>query len=283
MLTTRQLAMVIWLAIFVCGALTIRDVRSSAWSMLGTIFGSKLVVLFAAIIAYDVAIVWLLWRVGYWGPSMLYDTVVFVAVGGISSVSKAAKQGVTFDGRFYLATILVNLEVTVVITFLSDLFPFNFWIEFFLVIPLATLVVLLVVVSAYKKGAESVHRFLIGLQSLLGLLLIAYVVWQIVRNYGQLLHPEVLFAFGLPFVMSVLFVPALFLICCLFAYEDAFLHVSLRERDDCGLAHWKKRRLFLRFNLNLKALQTFRRSSAFHEYGWVVTKDEARACLASWS
>ena len=282
-LTSREMAMVVWLVIFVALALTVKGVRSSVRPMLATLFSPKLLALFASIISYNIAVVWWLWRVGYWDATMLYDTVVFIAVGGIGSVSRAASRGVTYDGRFFFKAILVNLEVMVVFAFLSDFFPFSFLVEFLLVIPLVTLLVMLVVVAEYQKGAEQVHRFLSGVQSFIGFLLIGYVVWQVVKNYRQLMHVQVLFSLGLPFVMSIFFVPVLFFACALFAYEDAFLVVSFKSGDGKRLARWKKRRLFLRFGLNLKALQVFRRSTAIHEYGWVKTKDEAQACLKSWS
>jgi len=275
MLTTRQLAIVAWLANFVVWAFTRRDVRSSIWSLLRTLFSLKLLVLFTTIIGYNVVAVWCLWRAGYWDPSMLYDTVLIVAVAGIGSVSRAASQGVTYNGRFFLRTILVNFEVMVVLVFLSDFFPFNFWIEFLLVVPLFTVLAMLVVVSGYQKGAEQVHRFLGGVQASIGLLLIPFVLWQAIRNYRHLMQLPVLFSLGLPFVMSLLFVPALFLACAVFAYEDAFLLVSFRGRDDERLAHWKMRALLLRFGLNLRALQLFRRSAAIHEFGWAKDKKEA--------
>ena len=61
---------------------------------------------------------------------MLYDTVVFVAVGAIGSVFGATSHGVTYDGRFFFKTILVNLEVMVIFAFLSEFFSFSFWVEF---------------------------------------------------------------------------------------------------------------------------------------------------------
>ena len=277
------MAMVVWLVIFVALALTVKGVRLSIRPMLATLFSPKLLAVLASIISYNIAVVWRLWRVGYWDATMLYDTVVFIAVGGIGSVSRAASQDVTYDGRFFFKTILVNLEVMVVFSFLSDFFPFSFLVEFLLVIPLITLLVMLVVVAEYQKGAEQVHRFLSGVQLFIGFFLIGYVVWQVVKNYRQLVHVQVLFSLGLPFVMSIFFVPVLFFACALFAYEDAFLVVSHKSGDGKRLARWKKRRLFLRFGLNLKALQVFRRSTAIHEYGWVKTKDEAQACLNSWS
>ena len=171
----------------------------------------------------------------------------------------------------------------VVFAFLSEFFSFSFWVEFLLVIPLVTLLVMLVVVAEHQKGTEQVHQFLSGVQSFIGFLLIGYVLWQVVKNYRQLMHAQVLFSLGLPFVMSVFFVPVLFFVCALFAYEDAFFVVSFKSEGDKRLARWKKQRLFLRFGLNLKALQVFRRSMAIHEYGSVKTKDEARDCLKSWS
>jgi len=282
-ITSRQLAIVLWLVIFVIWVLTVKSVRSSVRSMLTTLFSPKLFALFTVIIGYNAAAVWLLWRVGYWDAAMLYDTMTFVAVGGIGSVSKAATRGITYDVRFFFKTVLFNLEVMVLFAFLSDFFPFNFWVEFLLVIPFITLLAMLVVVAQYRKDGEPVHRFLRGVQSGIGLLLIAYVAWRVVESFKQLMHVQVLFSLGLPFLMSVLFVPVLFFVCAAFAYEDAFLVVSFKSGDDKQLRRWKKRRLLLRFGLNLIGLQAFRRSRAIHEFGWVKTKDEARACLKLWT
>lgn len=281
-LTSREMATVAWFIIFVASALTIKEIRASIKPILAIIFSPKLFVLFTIIICYNVVMVWWLFQIGYWHETMLYDTIVFVAIGGIGSISNAASKGVTYDRRFFFRTILVNLEVMVVFAFLSNLFSFNFWIEFLLIIPLTTILVMLVVVAEYQKGAEQVHRFLRGLQAFVGFLLIAYVVWQVTKSYRQLMDIQVLFSLGLPFVMSVLFVPVLFSVCALFAYEDAFLVLSLRGNSNKQLTRWKKQRLFLHFGFNLKALQDFRRSKVIHQYSWEKSKDASLKCLKSW-
>jgi hypothetical protein len=168
----------------------------------------------------------------------------------------------------------------VVLVFLIDFLPLNFWLWFLVIVPVATLVSLLVAVSGYQKGAEQAHRFLGGVQAAIGLLLLAYVVWWVVADYRDLLHLRVVFALGLPVVMSVLFVPLLLFACAVFAYEDAFLVVTFKTSNDRAFARWKKRALFLRFGLNLKALQAFRRSPAMQEYAWVTTKEEAHDTLS---
>lgn len=113
-------------------------------------------------------------------------------------------------------------------------------------------------------------------------MLLGYVVWRVITGIAQLLHPTVLFELALPIIMSAAFVPVLFLVCSAFAYEDAFLVVSFKS-DDRQLSRWKKVRLFLRFGLNLPAMQVFRRSPAIHRYAWLKTREEARAILKSWT
>lgn len=281
-LTSRQLAGLVWLVIFFVWAMTRAEIRSSVRGVVSAFFTLKLLALFGVIIGYNIALVWWLAHIGYWDASMLYDTVAFTAIGGIGSVSKAATQGVTYDSRFFGKTVLVNLELMVLFVFLSEFFPFNFWVEFLIVIPLVTLLAMLVVVSEYQKGAEQVHRLLTNVQAGIGFLLLGWVGWQVYQNIGRLLHLQVLLSLGLPFVMSVFFVPVLFLACSVFAYEDAFLVVSFKSQDK-RLSRWKKRRLFLRFGLLLKRLQVFRRSPIMHEYAWVKSKDEARNILRSWT
>jgi len=281
-LTSRQLAGVVWLVIFFVWAMTRAEIRASFKGVLKTLFSPKLLALFFVIIGYNIAVIWWLHGIGYWDASMLYDTVIFIAIGGIGSVSKAATQGVTYDTRFFFKTVLVNLEVMVLFVFLSEFFPFNFWVEFLVVIPLVTLVAMLVVVSEYQKDGEQVHRLMTNVQAFIGFALIGWVGWQVYQNIGQLMHMQVLLSLGLPFVMSVFFVPVLFLACSVFAYEDAFLLVSFKSEDK-RLSRWKKWRLFLRFGLFLKRLQVFRRSPNMHQYAWVKSKDEARDILQSWT
>ncbi len=78
MLTSRQLAVVVWLAIFVLFVLVLalakKDMRSSIPAVLKSLSSPKLLALFATIIGYNIAVVWCLWRVGYWDASMLCGT-----------------------------------------------------------------------------------------------------------------------------------------------------------------------------------------------------------------
>ncbi len=280
-LTSRELAGILWLCIFAAWAGSLKGVRRSIGPLLKALFSPKLLVLFSVIIGYNVAVIWGLWRVGYWTPAMLYDTVLFIAIGGIGAASKAATRGITYDRAFLVRTVLVNLELTALVAFLSDFFPFSFLVEFLVVIPLMTLLAMLIVVAEHRKGAEQVHRVLTWIQGFVGMLLLGYLAWRVVTGFTQLMHPAVLFELALPVIMSVLFVPVLFLVCTVFAYEDAFLVVSFKSEDK-RLSRWKRLRLFLRFGLNLSAMQIFRRSPAMQRYAWLKTREEAKAILRSW-
>jgi hypothetical protein len=282
-MNSRQLAGVVWLVIFIGWALTHTAVRDSVRSMLKTMFTPKLILLFGGVISAFVAFTWLLWREGRWDWTMLYDTVLFVAVGGIGSVSRAASQDVTYDARFYAKTVLVNFEVMALFVFLSDFFPFTFWVEFLVVVPLATLLAILVVVSDYRKGADQVHRLLSEVQGILGILLIGYVILRVITDHESLMTTQVLSSLILPFVLSMLFLPVLVLVCAVFAYEDAFLVITFKSGQSDQLIRWKKWRLVRRFGLNLVGLQSVRRSPFIHEYAWLKTQAEAIALLNQWS
>jgi hypothetical protein len=280
-LTSRQLAIVVWLILFLVWALTINKVREAMASLLKTLFTGKLLVMFGGIISYNVAMVVWLQKIGFWDPTMLYDTVIIIAVGGIGSVMRAATQDHIYDMSFYVKTILVNLEVMILLQFLSDLFPFSFWVEFFIFIPAMTFLILLVVFSEHQDGAELAHRFLTRTQTLVGLLLFGYMVWRLVTDYRRLLHLQVVFSLALPFVMSVLFVPVLYLACAIFIYENAFLMVSFKS-NDAHLIRWKKWCLLRCFGFNLAALQTFRRTPVFLDFSWAKDRKTAVVTLESW-
>ena len=284
MLNSRQAAGLLWLVVFIVWVVykNPAGLRSSVRSMLGNLFSRQMLSLFTLIIGYNAVVVWWLWRIGYWDATMLYDTAIFIAVGGIGSVFKASPRGTTFDGHFFLKTILVNLEVMVVIAFLSDFFPFHFLVEFFLFIPFMTVLIVMVVFSEKREGAEQVHRLLSGVQSFVGFALLGYLIWKVATEFHELADLQVLYQLLLPLVMSLFFVPLLFLICVDLAYQDANRLIVLKQQDK-PLARWKKWRLFLRFGLHLKGLQTLRRSRLIHEYAWVKSKEEAKGILKSWT
>jgi len=283
-LNSRQAAGLLWLAIFIIWVIykNPAGLGKSIRSLLKTFFSRQILSLFTLIIGYNIVVVWWLWKVGYWDSTMLYDTVTFIAIGGIGSVFKASPQGVTYDRKFFFKTILTNLEVMVLFAFLADFFPFHFLVEFFLVVPLMTMLILLVTFTDKREGAEQVHRFLSGVQAFVGVALIGYLVYKVITQYQQLMNLQALYQVLLPFVMSVFFLPLLFLVCVDLAYQNAGMLISFKQQDK-RLARWKKRRLFWRFGLNLKALQTFRRSRLIHEYAWVKSRDEARSILKSWT
>lgn len=284
MLNSRQLAGLLWLAIFIIWVVHKNPVglRQSLQSLLKTFFSRQMLALFTLVIGYNAVVVWWLWKVGYWDSTMLYDTITFVVIGAVGSVFKASPQGVTYDRQFFFKTMLVNLEVMVLFAFLADFFPFHFLVEFFLVVPFMTMLVLLVTFTDKREGAEQVHRFLSGVQVFVGIALISYLLGKVITQFRELMNLQALYQLLLPFVMSAFFLPVLFLICVDMAYQEAGSLVSFKQQDE-RLARWKKRRLFLRFGLNLKGLQTFRRSRFIHEYAWVKSKDEARTILKSWT
>jgi len=284
MLNSRQLAGLLWLAIFIVWVVykNPAGLRQSVSSLLQTFFSRQILALFAFIIGYNAVVVWGLWRVGYWDTTMLYDTVAFIAIGGVGSVFKASPQGVTYDRKFFFSTILMNLEITVLFAFLSDFFPFHFLIEFLLVVPFVTILVMLVAFTDKREGAEQVHRFLSGVQAFVGIALLSYLVGKVITQFQELMNLQALYQLLLPLVMSAFFLPILFIVCVDFAYQNAGMVVSFKQQDE-RLARWKKRRLFWRFGLNLRGLQTFRRSRLIHEYAWVKSKDEARTILKSWT
>lgn len=284
MLNSRQAAGLLWLVVFIVWVVykNPASLRQSVRSLLKTFFSRQILALFTLIIGYNAVVVWGLWRVGYWDTTMLYDTITFVAIGGIGSVFKASPQGVTYDRQFFFKTLVVNLEVMVLFAFLADFFPFHFLIEFFLVVPFMTMLVLLVTFTDKRQGAEQVHRFLSGVQGLVGIALISYLLGKVITQFQQLMNLQALYQLLLPFVMSAFFLPILFLVCVDFAYQSAWMRISLKQQDK-RLARWKKRRLFLRFGLNLRGLQTFRRSPFIHEYAWVKSNEEAKGILKSWT
>lgn len=276
----RQLANAFYLLVFVAVSVILlmrtRGGKDSMGGVMSAFFAPAILVPVTLVVGWNGAVVCLLYRSGFWNTSMLWDTVMFVAIGGIGALFGA--NGKTYNLGFFARTILKNAGIIVALEFLTNWYTLGWW-EFILV-PIVALLGILLAVSDTDEKFAPLPKVLGGLMSLIGLALLGHAVTHVIANYETIFTVNAAKMLVLPLVLSVAFAPLLYLLCAFLAYDEAMRMLWWRgDEGAIAIVRWKKRRLVVRFGGNLAALQRFRKSRAYQEYKWASSKDEAKRVL----
>ncbi|MGO8683650.1 MAG: hypothetical protein ACLQUT_03585 [Thermoleophilia bacterium] len=284
-MNSRQFAMLLWTVVIV-GALAFhKAVRGAVWDVVKVFCSTMLLVPVILVLAWNAGIVMLLYRLDFWRPTMLFDTLVFVAAGGVGSLWKAAStmqtSGPLLNAKFFVKTVLVNLELIVFLHLLMDFSTFSFWLEFLVIVPVATALALLVTAAQLQSRLVAAQRGLSRLQSLLGLGILAWAVVSVIAHLARFATFDTLKSALLPFVLSVFFVPLLWVISVWMTYADAFSLLRVGGASSHAVRHMKWWML-RRFGLNLPDVQKFRRSGSYLRLAWATSESDADRILRTY-
>ena len=275
MLTTREMATVIWLvAITAIAVIKIPGLRGSLRGLIGILLQPILLVPTMLYAAWMTAVVWFAAQVGVWQPSLAKDTLYW-AVPGLILLFGATK--VATEQGFFRRRVREAIGVSVFVAFYLGLATLDLPWELLLVPVLTTL-------SLYSTlGGTSAVSQLAGKRATaaLGVIAIGLIVY---RTIGFVQHPEVidppdiLRSFLLPVWLTVMALPFVWTMSVLFVYSDALWH--LRTATVERHVPWKSRvALVTSYRFRLSALRKFAGRWP-HELAQAKSFREARQVIA---
>jgi len=277
-MNTRQEALLAWTFIVVAGLLCWRQLRAPLLSLIRPALTPIILVLVCLVAAWNAVIVLALYRLGFWNMSMLYDTVALVAVGEVGLLLKAVNA--TYDVRFFVKWILANFGFMVALEFILNAYPFGFWVEFLVVVPLASILFILAAVPIGGDLGARTHSVLVWIEAVFGLSIVAFAVVRAVLSFREFATWQSLESAMLPAVLSVAFLPPLFAWCAWLAYSKAFSALRVFGTDDEPLNHYARKRIVCRFGVRIGALQRFQRTSAFARLRGASSQQDVDLALA---
>ncbi len=254
-LNNREIAGALWIVILLGAALLKSSrVRDATLHLLSAMWSKAIVLSAIGMMAYVVGVVLALRALHFWGPGLLKDTVVWTAGVGVTLLFAAT--GV--DDRFFRRAIRRTVTVTAVIEFAANLHVFAVWVEI-LVMPAVLFVVLLKTVADTDRRYELVAKVLQWPLLIYGAVVIAYSIRAVVRDPGSLLSLPALRTFFLTPVLTVAYVPFIYLFALYVQYEAVFVRLQFVDPDP-DFRRRSKRRVWRRFGLNLWALSRWVRT-----------------------
>jgi hypothetical protein len=273
--TTRELAVAIWILVFLAWAGTRSEIRRSGLNVLRAALHWKLLVPFVLIAAYTVLAVRGLYAAGLWTPDLLKDTIMWFLFSGVALAFSGFK--IDPEVSIWRRALADQLKVIVLVEYLLNTYTFSFWIEMIMV-PALAMVALFDAVARTDVKYSVVVRLTAWLQAFIGLAIISFAIHQAVLYREKFQALDAIRAVTLVPVLSILFMPCIYLLFLLSAYEQLFLRLKLGTEKDRAVLCYARRKLIEHLGLRPQRVRAFIRGHALDLMG-IATKSDVDKLL----
>jgi hypothetical protein len=235
--------------------------------VVGVLLHRVLLLSMTTLLAWVVLVVLLGARLGLWTGDLVKDTTIWFLTFAVVRLFRMSNVGK--EGHVFRETIVDPLTATALVEFITNLYVFPLLIEV-LLIPIATGLALLAFVAGRQK-VTAVRRTANGALGIIGIGIIAFSGFELLRNWAQLdlLHQVRLLV--LPIWLTIGTVPYLYFMSLLAGYEAAFLRIGFASPN--RKIAWRSRVAMLTvLNVRTHALANFRAP-------WIGRLADARSLL----
>jgi len=222
-LTSRELASVILLAVFVGVLLAIPKVRRDVLPSLGGVakafFVPKILAVVFANLAYTAAVVFLAYRIGVWNVDLVKDTLIITFFVGFPIAMNAYKIR---TGKALVSKVVrETVGISVLLAFYLNIEPLPLWGEL-VVQPIITFFALLAFVGQREERTKKVGTFFNVLTALIGIGLLIYTTVQILQNWRTYDLPQLVGSLALSIWLPVLLVPLIYVFAFVMHCESIY-------------------------------------------------------------
>ncbi|MDP9376033.1 MAG: hypothetical protein M3P40_00380 [Actinomycetota bacterium] len=222
----RELATLIWLAVFALFAVSQRDVRRQLPGLVVLAVNPTISVPFLAMVAYVGGLVLLGCRSGIWEASLTSDTVTWFVAIGVGLFGLAASEGV----RPLTSLLRVAAGLTVFTEVFINLYVFDLWVELILV-AVVTVVVAMLAFAEAQDEFRPVEKLLKVVMGGFGLALIVYVGVRLATQWHEFDKVDGLRRLALPVWLTLGLAPFLAVLGLWSNYSRAFAYLRWATED----------------------------------------------------
>ena len=261
--STREIATVIWLIIFIIFIFASPKIRSSAFGVIKAACTPKLSIPFILMLTYASLLVSALSSMEFWKWQYIKDILIWVLFAGVPLCYKAI--GESAGENYFSNMILDNLKLVVLVEFIISSFNFKLIVEIIL-LPIITLLVLLDAVADTEPEYAPAKKFISFLMILGGMVFIGFTIAEAVNSYQTLGIIDSMVSFFIPIVFSVMYVPVAYGFAVYAKYELLFIHISFKESKDKKIKRKHRMEIFKVCGLSIKKILKFQKAYAMRMY-----------------
>jgi hypothetical protein len=252
-LNTRETALVIWIGGALVFSLMRPTIRAAGSNLLKVLFGTPALAaaLFGAV-AYVGLGGYLLWETGYWDVSMT-KTAIFWFFG----IALASIFNIKHINRKYFRNLIVgNFAFVAIVEYLDSLRTFPLAIEL-LFLPTILLLVGCQAIGDTRPEYALAKKLVDNLLAIAGLATLIFALTGIVADFRNILTIEHAKDFLLPVILTMWFLPYVYLIHYIVKMQSSLHMLHFWLRDDEQLFRFTKLQILRICGLNLARAQLF--------------------------
>ncbi len=254
-LSNREIATLIWIAIFLIWMLAIPKFRQPLGGVIEAFCQPAILKVLVLAVVYIIGAIWLLhWR-DIWTTDFIYSTLIWAITFALVAMFEAEK--LASDKRHMGKIIRDVINVTSVLIFIIELHSLSLIVEL-IALPVLTLIALMHEMAKRMKEQAAVEKLFGAILTIVGLSYLSFSLWQTWSGYEEINGLDTLRAFVIPILLSLLFLPFLFGLGVYMAYERTF--VSLSFWMDKELLKYSKWQAAISCRTNLDYLERWQRA-----------------------
>lgn len=249
-LDNRELAICVWITIFLIWVLRAHGVRESLKDLLASAFKIQILSTLFLAISYLVVINICLFYVGLWTVGQLKVSIFWLIFVGIKEISDISK--ISQDPKQLRAFTVAHLKLSLALDFFINLYGFPFFVELIFV-PFMALISGLFFFAQNEEKYQQVEKLISWVMVVIVVGILSYEVYMLVNNFNKIAHKDTIRNFILPIIYPILFVPFLWLLSIYVAYEGVFARLEFILGNK-QLSEKAKYRLAFSFRTNISQL-----------------------------
>ena len=248
--TNREIAIFLWLGIFIFIMLFLKNVRQSAGGIFKHFFSPKFQMIFIPLCIYSFCIIYILKLLRFWDFNLLKDSIFWFFGVAFSQIFRITKK---VDIPFFKKIIIDAVKITILLEFVLNTYVFSLPIEL-------AFVLVLIILSALKPIAESkieykdVNSCITNLLAIAGIGMTAFALYQTVVHYKDFFSTHNLKSILLSPILTILYIPFLYLLAVFFTYERFYPTLRYKTAGDKKLLRYLKWEIFKIAGLNITKL-----------------------------
>ena len=251
----REIAIILWVLIFFVLVLFYKKNCASLFSVLKIITSKKFILLIFSMLLYVSLIIYLFHKIGLWDTSVIKDSILWFF--GVAFIMVVNSNKASEAEHYFQKVLLDNLKLVVLLEFIINLYVFNLAIEIIL-IPILFIIVVLLAYAESKKEYVDVKKVLDYILGIIGICFIIFALSNIFMNFPSFANLDNLRSFLLPPILTLAFLPFIYLFALYIVYESFFLRIDIFNENK-AITRYAKRKIFALCHLNLRRLNKLSR------------------------
>ncbi|MBN1972707.1 MAG: hypothetical protein JW787_03655 [Sedimentisphaerales bacterium] len=170
---------------------------------------------------YIAIIIYPFYVFGLWGVHWIKNTILWIICVAFVMLMQFSKAT---DKNYFKNSVRDNLKILIILEFIINIYVFSLWIELILV-PSSALIGGMIAIAETDEQYKSVKKLLNFVLSFMGIVLVAYVFYKASTDFGNLATKKNLIDFSLPIVLTIMFLPFVYLTALYSNYETLFVRM----------------------------------------------------------